>query len=141
MPETKEGWKQIALGFKDRWQMINCGGAIDGKHIRITPPPHSAALYRNYKQFYGIVLMAVVNHNYEFIYVDVGKQGRISDGGVFDATLFGQCLKNNSLNLPDGNENDEGLNFVFLGDDAFPLHDHILKPFPQKKFNKREANI
>lgn len=138
MPETKDGWKQIAVGFKDRWNMINCGGAIDGKHIRITPPPHSGALYYNYKHFYSIVLMAVVNHNYEFIYVDAGKQGRISDGGVFDATLFGQRLKNNSLNLPDANENDEGLNFVFVADDAFPLHNNILKPLSQKNLTKEK---
>ncbi|KAJ8926168.1 hypothetical protein NQ314_021489, partial [Rhamnusium bicolor] len=76
MPETTKEWEDIALGFKTRWHMINCGG----KHIRISPPPGSGALYYNYKKFYSIVLMAVVNHSYEFVYVDVGKQGRISDG-------------------------------------------------------------
>lgn len=32
--------------------------------------------------------MAIVNSNYEFIYIDVGKQGRLSDGGVIEATYF-----------------------------------------------------
>lgn len=136
MPETTKEWEDIALGFKTRWQMINCGGAIDGKHIRISPPPGSGSLYYNYKKFYSIVLMAVVNHNYEFIYVDVGKQGRISDGGVFDATSFGHQLKNGTLNLPQADKTEENLNFVFVADDAFPLHDHILKPFPQKNLTK-----
>jgi len=32
--------------------------------------------------------MAAVNYNYEFIYVDVGKQGRISDSGVIQKLHF-----------------------------------------------------
>ena len=32
--------------------------------------------------------MALVNANYEFIFVDVGKNGRISDGGVIESTKF-----------------------------------------------------
>lgn len=108
MPQTKEEWQQISSGFKTQWQMINCGGVIDGKHIRITPPPGSASLYYNYKKFYSIILMAVINHNYEFMYVDIGKQGRMSDDAVFALTSFGQSLHNNSLNLPETNETDEG---------------------------------
>ncbi|KAG5866825.1 hypothetical protein JTB14_016555 [Gonioctena quinquepunctata] len=64
MPGTKEEWKKFALGFKNRWQVINYGGAIDGKHIRIKPPAGSAALYYNYKTFYSVVLLAVVNHRF-----------------------------------------------------------------------------
>lgn len=44
--------------------------------------------------------MAVVNANYEFIMVDVGTNGRVSDGGVLQNTAFGQQLKNNALKYP-----------------------------------------
>ena len=77
----------MANGFK-KWQFINCGGALDGKHIHIVPPPHSGAQYYNYKKIYSIILMALVNANYELIFVDVGKNGRISDGGVIESTKF-----------------------------------------------------
>jgi hypothetical protein len=53
--------------------MINCGGCVDGKHIRIVPTAKSGALYYKYKHFYSVVLMSTVNSNYEFFYVDVGK--------------------------------------------------------------------
>lgn len=135
MPQTSKDWKDVANGFKDRWQMINCGGCIDGKHIRICQPARSGALYYNYKNFYSVVLMAIVNHNYEFIYVDVGKQGRISDGGVIQATTFYKRLQNQTLNLPKPMECDENLNFIFIGDEAFALEEHVLKPFPQKSLN------
>lgn len=67
---------------------MNYGGAIDGKHIRIVQTPQTGFQFYNYKGFYSIVLMAIVNSNYEFIYVDVGKNGRISDGGVIETTKF-----------------------------------------------------
>lgn len=135
MPQTSKYWKEVANGFKDRWQMINCGVCIDGKHIRICQPARSGALYYNYKNFYSIVLMAIVNHNYEFIYVDVGKQGRISDGGVIQATTFYRRLQNETLNFPKPMDCEENLNFVFIGDEAFALEEHVLKPFPQKSLN------
>lgn len=76
--------------------------------------------------------MAVVNSNYEFIYIDVGKQGRLSDGGVMEATSFFHKLNDGTLNLPENEENDEGLNFVFVADEAFSLHKHIIKPYSQR---------
>lgn len=63
--------------------------------------------------------MAMVNAQLEFIYVNVGTNGRVSDGGVFENTSFRQKLYNNQLSLPEvGKYN---LNCVFVGDDAFPL--------------------
>lgn len=135
MPQTKEEWVAETLQFQHRWQFINCGGCIDGKHIRIIKPRDSGASYYNYKKFYSIVLMAIVNAKYEFIYADVGKQGRLSDGGVLKYTSFYRGLTNGRLNLPTNEENEEGLNFVFIGDEAFALHDNILKPYSQRHLN------
>ena len=64
--------------------------------------------------------------------VDVGVNGRISDGGVIEMTEFFARLKNNELNLPNPNQTVAGLNFSFLGDSAFSLRPDVLKPFPQK---------
>lgn len=129
-PSTKEEWLQIAKGFDERWQIPNCGGAIDGKHIRCAPQ-RSGAVYYNYKHFYSIVLMGMVNANYEFIFVDVGKNGRMSDGGVLQYTAFYQRLVEDKLSLPENHECIDNLNFVFIGDEASALHRHLLKPFSQ----------
>lgn len=132
-PKNKEDWLLIADVFEKKWNFINCGGAMDGKHIRIAQPPNTGAYYYNYKNFYSIVLMAIVNANYEFIFVDVGKNGRMSDGGVIEYTEFFTRLQSNRLNLPTNHETKNNLNFVFLGDEAFALGTHFLKPFPQKE--------
>jgi hypothetical protein len=44
--------------------------------------------------------MAVVNANYEFLYCDIGTNGRISDGGVIENTKFYEYLVNDRLELP-----------------------------------------
>ncbi|CAH1989000.1 unnamed protein product [Acanthoscelides obtectus] len=48
--------------------------------------------------------MAVVNSNYEFIMVDAGINGRISDGGVLNYTEFGRALSNKLLQNPEPRE-------------------------------------
>ncbi|XP_069587439.1 uncharacterized protein [Ranitomeya imitator] len=131
-PQTPDDWKEISRGFEEQWQFPNCGGALDGKHVRITQPPHSGSFYYNYKGYFSIILMALVNANYDFISVSVGINGRVSDGGVLEHTDFGERLKNNKLALPPNSDTTENMNFVFVGDEAFPLHPNLLKPFSQK---------
>jgi len=88
LPNNESGWKNIAEDFYDKWNFPNCLGAIDRKHIVIQCPANSGSEYYNYKGTFSIVLMAVVNSDYSFTYVDIGCQGRISDGGVLQNTSF-----------------------------------------------------
>ena len=78
--------------------------------------------------------MAVVDANSMFQMVDVGGNGRISDGGIFDNTEFAHLLQMNQLNIPKPTPL-PGLNkpvpFVFVADDAFSLSEHVMKPYPQ----------
>jgi hypothetical protein len=92
-PKTEAEWKVITNGCNDQWNFPNCLGAVDGKHVPIKKPPHTGSYY-NYKKFFSIVLMAVVNLKYEFIMADAGINGRISDGGVLGNTAFGKALVN-----------------------------------------------
>lgn len=83
-----------------------------------------------------MVLMAVVNANYEFIVSEFGVNGRISDGGVIEHTVFYNKLKTNSLCIPGPDQlsnSEKILNYVFIGDEAFTLTPHFLKPFSQRE--------
>lgn len=132
MPRNEEEWKVIAKEYYNRWNFPNCVGAMDGKHIAIQAPINSGSEFYNYKGYHSIVLFAVVDGNYNFIYVNVGCQGRISDGGVFNNTTFRRLIENENINLPA----DELLpntnlkcSYVFVADDAFPLSRTIMKPY------------
>nr|XP_022911203.1 uncharacterized protein LOC111422238 [Onthophagus taurus] len=133
MPKNERDWEIIAREFQDKWNFPHCVGAMDGKHITLQAPLNSGSDFFNYKSFFSIVLFAVVDANYNFIYANVGSQGRISDGGVFNATHFKKCFEESTLNLPSAlvlPGRHVEVPFVFVGDDAFPLSCNIMKPFP-----------
>lgn len=140
-PSPPEKWKSVADGFYTRWNFPNCLGAIDGKHIAITAPPGSGSYYYNYKSNYSVVLLAVCDANSDFICVDVGENGRVSDGGVWDISNINVCIENGNAGLPPGYMlpgSERTLPYVFVADDAFPLKRHILKPFPHSNQNRYE---
>lgn len=133
IPSTPEDWMNIANGFEKRWNFPNCIGAMDGKHINILAPRNSGSMFFNYKGTFSIVLLAVVDSDYNFIFADVGCQGRISDGGVFNFTPFSKKLENNTLGLPTQRSLAEGrtqVPYVLVADDAFALTNNIMKPYP-----------
>lgn len=91
----KQDWENIAESFENIWHFKNCLGAIDGKYVAIKCPPHSGSKFYNYKKYYSIVLLAVVDAHKRFIIIDVGSLGRFSDGGIFNDSVFGKRLINN----------------------------------------------
>lgn len=140
-PQTKDDWLLIAKQFNDNWQFPNLCGAIDGKHIRIVPPIGAGSHYFNYKGFHSIVLMAVVDADLKFIYVDVGTNGRISDGGIWANCSLRKRLEAGSMNLPDPAPIFEGWNpmpYVFVGDEAFALKSYMMRPYPSRELTEEK---
>ena len=76
LPSSKEKWLSVAKEFEEEWQFPNCVGAIDGKHIPLINPFNNGSAFFNYESFFGIVLLALVDAGYTFLYVNVGCQGR-----------------------------------------------------------------
>ena len=131
-PCTAEEWKSVAQNFHYRWQFPNCIGALDGKHIEIVPPRGGGSFYYNYKGSHSIILLGLVDANLEFLYADVGVNGRSSDAAAWDISQLRHNLERNTLNVPGPAElpnSTKTLPHVIVGDDAFPLKPYLLKPY------------
>lgn len=133
VPSTPQEWLKVAEEYENLWNFPHCVGAIDGKHIRLQAPIKSGSEYFNYKGYFSIVLMAAVDANYSFLFVNVGCQGRISDGGVFKNSHLHSKIENKTLNLPPATPligQKKETPYVFVADDAFALAQNIMKPYP-----------
>jgi len=131
-PSTTEAWQAVIDEFFHRWNMPNTFGAVDGKHVHMQAPPNSGSHFFNYKNRHSLVLMAVADARLRFMYVDIGCQGRVSDGGVWANCSFKQALDNNSLSIPSSGPlpgTQVQAPNVLVADDAFPLSANLLKPY------------
>ncbi|XP_054745954.1 uncharacterized protein LOC129250345 [Anastrepha obliqua] len=144
-PSSKSEWEAIATEFAFKWQFPNCIGALDGKHITFRPSRTDRAFYYNYKGTNSIILLALVDANCKFIFVDVGCNGRSNDAGVFLQSKLSTVLQDEK-EIPKATliGNNRSVPYVVVGDDAFPLQVHLMKPYPyhtqcQEKqiFNRR----
>ena len=134
IPSTDEEWMQIADKFEKKWNFPNCVGAVDGKHVVMQSPANAGSHYYNYKGTHSIVLMAVAGPDYECVYADVGTNGRVSDGGVWNKCGLMKAIEVGTVVLPPPKCLPFGvkkLPYVFVGDDAFALKKHMMKPYPQ----------
>ncbi|XP_075151884.1 uncharacterized protein LOC142225916 [Haematobia irritans] len=121
-----------------KWNFPNCVGAIDGKHISIKCPKKSGSMFYNYKGFFSIVLLAVSDGDYRFVYFDVGAYGSEGDANIFSKCALGKAIMENRLNFPVHEENSTP--YTFVADDAFPLQQRIMKPYKPSKNNALDEN-
>lgn len=119
--------------------MPNCIGSLDGKHIKIRCPNKSGSAFHNYLSFFSIVLLAVVDAEGLFTVISVGDCGRNGDGGVLRNSQLGKLLRDNKLNIPSPTplpgKDGPCIPFYFVAEEAFPLSNNIMRPYPSRGLN------
>lgn len=137
---NKIDWETKAEEFWDRWDFPNVVAALDGKHVRIVAPNQTGTLFYNYKGYFSIVLLAMVDANYKFLVVDVGSYGKEGDAGIFNKSEMGQLVKMGSIFPPPRilPQSNILLPHVILGDEAFRLDEHIMKPYCRRQILEDE---
>lgn len=131
-PSNQQEWRDVSEKFQTRWNFPNTLGAIDGKHIAMKAPKDSGTLYHNYKGFFSLILLAVVDADYRFLWVDVGANGSTSDCAVFNQAQLKAALEADTLALPPHTAlpgDDRPVPHFLIGDDAFPLRTWMMKPY------------
>ncbi|XP_064469905.1 uncharacterized protein LOC135384640 [Ornithodoros turicata] len=135
VPQGHEEGCNVASQFYELWQYPNCIGALDGKHVVIAPPPRTGALYRNYKSTFSIVLMALVVADLRFLYVDVGRNGRMNDSSVWGQSKMRSAIESGQLGIPGPKTlpaSTSSTPFVIVGDEGFGLKPYLMRPYGAK---------
>ena len=122
----------MAKQYQALWNFPHSVGAMDGKHVALQCPRNSANEYFNYKNAFSIVLFALVDANYNFMFVDAECQERISDSSVFMNAELYKKLETKILCLPQPvrlNGREKSVPYFFIGDEAFPLSENLIKVY------------
>lgn len=133
-PSTQR-WRDIAKEYHDKWDFPNTIGSIDGKHFAIKCPNKSGSDFYNYKGFYSLIMLAIADAKYRFLMVDIGAQGRYSDGSLFKGSPLQAVFEKGALGLP---SNISQWPLCLVGDAAFPLRTYLMRPYPGRKLDDRK---
>lgn len=87
--------------------------------------------------------IALVDADYRFIYLDVGSEGRVADGGIWRRSSLYRWMKAGILNIPpskpwpNGEEHGPQSNAI-VADDAFALSTNLMKPYSTRSLTKTQ---
>jgi hypothetical protein len=81
----------------------------------------------------------VYDANYHFTFVDIVAYGKNFGTRIFQNSVLRNKIPGNECNIPDHRsltgESDNVLPHVFVGDKAFVLSTHIMRPYSDKKLS------
>ena len=131
---TVQEWQAVAQCFERRWNLPHCKGALDGKHRKLSKLSHSGSLYFNYTKFFSIILMTLVNANYEFLWVNADSNGAYSDAQIYNGSNLCEAIVTKAICWPASEplknyDNDRRITYFIIRDDAFALKPWLLKPY------------
>ena len=75
-------------------------GALDGKYIAIKKPKMSGSEYFNYKGYFSLVPLALVDADCKFLWVNAWVSGSSSDAQIFNHSKLKRSIENGTLGLP-----------------------------------------
>lgn len=149
----KDDWLRIEAQFREKLNLPNCVGAMDGKLIELFAPSRTGSLYFNYSRYFSENLLAICDAHKSFIYVDIGSYGQQTDGGILFNSTFGKRMDMNKLNLPPPcplPHTSTAFPFFIIADSAFPLRENLLTPYAgdhlnlsamQANFNREQCSV
>lgn len=90
-------------------------------------------------------LFALCDAQYRFITVDIGAEGRQSDGGVFRNSKLYAAIEENSLQIPSPEIVNVGgpvLPYVIVADEAFALKNYLMRPYSRsQKLDRKKKSL
>lgn len=87
------------------------------------------------------MLLALVDADYKFIWVDVGANGSSSDAQVFNNSDLKKAIEDGTTGFPAADPfpgDDRPMPYFIIGDDAFALRTWLMKPFSKRNMSDEE---
>ncbi len=140
-PKTKAEWRKVARKFSSRWNFHHALGAIDGKHFKIIKPKDSGSTYYNYKGFFSVIMLALVDADYKFLWTQIGIPGATSDSAIFNECDLKKGIEGRWTHLPDPDplpQRDGDIPYFIIGDDAFAIKTWMMKPYGSRHLKHEE---
>ena len=109
--------------------------------MALKKPKNTGALYHNYKGFFSIIMLILVDGQYKFRWVDAGTGGSCSHGQIFDACQLKRKINDGSIGFPDPAPITQGgrdVPYFILADDVFALKTWLMKPYGRRMLTREE---
>lgn len=104
------------------WSIPNCVGCIGGKYVIVKCPSNFGS--NSFQGTLYIVLLAMVDCDYNFTFIDIGSYGSIDDSGIFANSSLMRAIEQNQINIPE--------DAIILGDLTLPSQLSSMKPYPEQ---------
>ncbi|XP_021376400.1 protein ALP1-like [Mizuhopecten yessoensis] len=114
-PSTPEEWKEVADKFYQRWNFL--------------------------QGFFSIVLLALVDSDYKFVWADLGGLGSASDAQIYNSSELKHGAEEDLLGFPQPTplpQDTTDAPYFYIGDDAFALRSYMMKPYSLRGVSQEE---
>jgi hypothetical protein len=104
----------------------DCIGAIDGTHVTARVPRSQAAAYRGRKHYTSQNVLAAVDFDLKFTYLQPGWEGSAHDANI----LIDNMSRPDGTNIPDGK--------FYVGDVGYACRPGVLPPSRETRYHMNE---
>ena len=99
-PKNQGDFSNMMGEMDSEWQFPFAFSAIDGSHLPMKSPPgapEAMKQYQIFKNFYSIILLALVDPKYRFIWTSVCGLGSTHDSTLFQSTILWEKITAGSI--------------------------------------------
>jgi hypothetical protein len=133
------------IDMEQLWQFPCAWATVGGCHLPIVCPAGGSQArkeYHNFKDFYSIVMMAIVDAKDRFVWVSIGFPGNSHDSVILQSMqLWTDITEKNIIPSIGKKVDDVIVNPLILGDSAFPFRIWLLKPYGHDTISTKESNF
>ncbi|KAI8118956.1 Protein ALP1-like [Lucilia cuprina] len=124
---TTSQYADIADEFNSKWNMPNCVGAIDGKHVS-----HRHRIMKKDTHNINMLIIGACDAKYKFTAVSVESFNNQSEEELLKLSAFGNALLSGNLSLPASKPlypSSAAFPHYFITHSLLSLRKHIMRPY------------